>query len=67
MFFCRGLGMEAIVCDRSDMIFDNKNIGGVLLQYPDTEGNIYEMAELIERAHTNGVGECERHSLHIGY
>ena len=37
------------------MDFSNRDFSGVILQYPDTEGNIYDVTNIVERAHANGV------------
>jgi len=49
-----GFGVEVVVCDRDEMDFSNRNFCGVLLQYPDTDGTVYDMSRLIESAHENG-------------
>lgn len=38
-----------------EMDFSDKNVSGVLIQYPDTEGKVEDFTELIDRAHQNGV------------
>lgn len=38
-----------------EMDFSGKDVSGVLFQYPDTEGNVEDFSELVERAHQNGV------------
>ena len=35
--------------------FSNKEYSGILFQYPDTEGNISDLTELVQRAHDVGV------------
>ena len=37
------------------MDFSNRDFSGVILQYPDTEGNIYDVTNIVERAHAKGV------------
>ena len=37
------------------MDFSDRDFSGVILQYPDTEGNIYDVTNIVERAHANGV------------
>ncbi|KAG8595576.1 hypothetical protein GDO81_001559 [Engystomops pustulosus] len=41
-----------------DMDFSGKDISGVLFQYPDTDGNIEDFAQLVDRAHQNGTLAC---------
>ena len=55
MPLCSALGVETVVCDRGKMEFGDKSFTGVLLQYPDTEGSIYDMADIVEAAHQDGV------------
>ena len=38
-----------------DMDFSGDDVGGVLLQYPDTNGNIQDYSDLVEKAHKHGV------------
>ena len=35
--------------------FSQKDIAGVLFQYPDTEGNIYDFTRVVAEAKKNGV------------
>jgi len=51
----RGLGIQTHVCNREDMDFSSRDYTGALLQYPDTDGSIYDMDELIDQAHANGA------------
>lgn len=39
-----------------EMDFSEKDVSGVLFQYPDTEGKIEDFTGLVDRAHQNGVG-----------
>jgi glycine dehydrogenase len=48
------LGIEVVVGDHRKLQF-NKNIFGALLQYPATDGAIYDYAPFIEEAHKHGV------------
>jgi len=48
------LGIEVIVQDHTEFEFTDK-VFGVLLQYPDTFGIIYDFSNLIERAHQSGA------------
>ncbi|XP_050402682.2 glycine dehydrogenase (decarboxylating), mitochondrial [Patella vulgata] len=49
------LGIEVVICDWKQMEFDTHDFCGVLLQYPNTEGNILDYSLLIESAHTHGT------------
>ena len=51
----RGLGIETVVCDRDKMDFSKEDFNGVLLQYPDTDGTIYDPTSIIEQAHGSNV------------
>lgn len=35
--------------------FSNRDVAGVLFQYPDTEGSVHDFSEVVQRAHSNGV------------
>jgi glycine dehydrogenase len=35
--------------------FSNRDVAGVIFQYPDTEGSVYDFSEVVQRAHSNGV------------
>jgi len=52
---CSALGMEIIIGNVNDYDFSNRDVSGVLFQYPDTEGNIMDFSETVHKAHTNGV------------
>ncbi|XP_043917013.1 glycine dehydrogenase (decarboxylating), mitochondrial isoform X2 [Protopterus annectens] len=41
-----------------EMDFSNKDVSGVLFQYPDTEGRIEDFSEVVDRAHQNGTLAC---------
>ena len=49
------LGIDVIVQKREDMDFSDRDVGGVLIQYPDTDGNIYDLTDIVTQAHANGV------------
>lgn len=40
-----------IIGDRESFDFTNQDVSGVLFQYPDTNGNIVDFSELVEKAH----------------
>ena len=49
------LGLESVVVDRSAMDLTDKAVSGILLQYPDTRGNVYDLDQITDAAHKNGV------------
>lgn len=49
------LGLNVVVGDAKKEDFTNKNYSGILIQYPDTNGEIYDYSDLVARAHQNGV------------
>jgi len=51
----RGPGIELRVGDPSEIDFDRGDLFGILLQYPTTDGRIFDYGELVERAHEAGV------------
>ncbi len=51
------------MCSRNEMNFSSRDVCGVLLQYPDTDGNIYDLTGLVEDAHANGV--CVLFTAHV--
>ena len=66
-FFCcsstlgpDGDGLQVIVGDRESFDFSNQDVSGVLFQYPDTNGNIVEFSELVEKAHNAKVISLEK-------
>uniref|UniRef100_A0A0K2TMQ3 Glycine cleavage system P protein n=1 Tax=Lepeophtheirus salmonis TaxID=72036 RepID=A0A0K2TMQ3_LEPSM len=48
-------GIELVVGNVSEADFSNKDYSGVLFQYPDTEGNIFDFDGVIQRAKDNGT------------
>ena len=44
-----------IVGDRESFDFSNRDVSGVLFQYPDTNGNIVDFSNLVEKAHNAKV------------
>jgi glycine dehydrogenase len=50
----RALEIEVVVQDHTEFEFTDKVVG-VLLQYPDTFGTIYDFSELIAKAHQSGA------------
>ena len=53
--FSSALGIETVVCPRDQMDLTDEDFCGVLIQYPDTEGTVYDMSELVKKAHAHGV------------
>ena len=51
------LGIQLIIQNHNDFIF-NDDVFGVLVQYPDTEGNIHNFSELCIEAHNNNAYVC---------
>lgn len=49
------LGLESVIGPISEVQFDNHDYSGVLLQYPDTFGDVKDFAELAKSAKKNGV------------
>ena len=49
------MGIDVAVGNLREMDFSNKDVSGVVIQYPNTEGAIEDYSELVEKAHTNGV------------
>lgn len=50
----RLIGIEIFVERLDQMDFSCRDFAGVLVQYPDTEGRIYDFEHLIDSAHTHG-------------
>jgi len=46
-----GEGLQVIIGDKESFDFSNKDVSGVLFQYPDTNGKIDDFSDLVERAH----------------
>ena len=53
--FDSALGIEVERVDWHQMDLSNRDISGLMIQYPDTEGNVVDYGELIATAHANGV------------
>ena len=43
-------GIQIEIVDVSTVDFSNKDIGGIIFQYPDTEGTVRDFSDIIERA-----------------
>ncbi|XP_046850922.1 glycine dehydrogenase (decarboxylating), mitochondrial-like [Xenia sp. Carnegie-2017] len=46
-----GEGLEIIVTGKESFDFSNKDVSGVIIQYPDTNGSIFDYTDITERAH----------------
>lgn len=46
------------------MDLSDRDISGVILQYPDTDGTVYDFSCMVEDAHNSGVSS--NHGLCIG-
>ncbi len=51
----KALGLDVVVGDHEFYAFDGAGAFGVLVQYPDTEGNVVDYAAFAERAHEAGA------------
>lgn len=49
------LEIDVDIGNISNLDLSKKNIGGVLFQYPDTEGNIKDLSEFVETCHKYGT------------
>lgn len=50
------LGLEVqVVEDVNECDYSNRDIAGVLFQYPDTEGNTLDFTSLTDAAHSHGI------------
>ena len=49
------LGIEIERGDWREVVLSNRDISGILVQYPDTEGSIEDFTNLVDDAHANGV------------
>ncbi|KAL4235543.1 hypothetical protein ACF0H5_003940 [Mactra antiquata] len=50
-----GLGIDVECGNWRDVDLSNHDISGVLVQYPDTEGNIEDFTKLVNDTHANGT------------
>lgn len=51
---CQSLGLAVEVTDITNADFSNRDIAGVLFQYPDTQGNVIDFSSIAENAHSHG-------------
>lgn len=52
---CEPLELEVIVGPIDECNLASREISGILLQYPDTCGNVRDYTEISKTAHKNGV------------
>ena len=50
-----GLGLEAIVGDENSFDYTAKDVCGVLVQYPATDGAVIDYKPIVSKAHDNGI------------
>ncbi|CAI5462604.1 unnamed protein product [Closterium sp. Yama58-4] len=50
-----GLGIEAIVGDHTKFDYSKKDVCGVLVQYPATDGTLIDYSDFVVKAHENGA------------
>ena len=48
-------GIKIEVGNVFEIDFSQKDISGIIFQYPDTEGNIMDFTKVVEQAHKFGV------------
>jgi len=49
------LGIELVVGDHTRFDFGAKDVAGVLVQYPATDGRVFDYGAFVERAHAGGA------------
>lgn len=49
------LGLAVDVADITQADFTSRKYAGVLFQYPDTNGNLYDLTDIVQKAHSEGV------------
>eukprot|EP00245_Coleochaete_scutata_P007030 TRINITY_DN219_c0_g1_i1.p1 TRINITY_DN219_c0_g1~~TRINITY_DN219_c0_g1_i1.p1 ORF type:complete len:1024 (-),score=240.49 TRINITY_DN219_c0_g1_i1:648-3485(-) len=50
-----GLGMEAKVVSHEQFDYSNKDVCGVLVQYPATDGSVIDYTNIVHKAHAEGA------------
>lgn len=55
---CQSLGLTVEVNDVFEVDFSSREYAGVLVQYPDTEGNVHDFSAVSEQAHSHGTLVC---------
>ena len=51
----KGFGIELKVGDASAALEDGSSVCGVLVQYPDTDGNVKDFSALVDSVHQSGA------------
>ncbi|KAF6200337.1 hypothetical protein GE061_006640 [Apolygus lucorum] len=51
---CEPLGLKVVVGNVEEMDLENKDLSGILLQYPNTDGTVKDFSGLAAKAHENG-------------
>ncbi len=51
------LGIELVIDDVDNFSFDN-DFFGVLFQYPDSDGNVYDMSSVLDNCQKNSIFSC---------
>ena len=64
LLYFSALGIDASVCDVDQMVIDS-SVGGVLLQYPNTDGLIFDFTGLVKQAHDHKVKWMTMHTRAI--
>lgn len=49
------LGLTVDVVDINAADFSNRDVAGVLIQYPDTNGSVHDFTAVVDQAHDNGT------------
>lgn len=52
------LGLQVEIADVLQCDFSDRDVAGVLVQYPDTHGNILDFSSVAENAHSHGTLVC---------
>ena len=50
-----GLGLEAVVGDENSFDYTAKDVCGVLVQYPATDGSVIDYKPIVQKAHAGGI------------
>ncbi|KAK3233165.1 hypothetical protein CYMTET_56528 [Cymbomonas tetramitiformis] len=50
-----GLGLEAVVCNTDDFDYSKKDVCGVFVQYPATDGSVVDYTSVVQQAHKGGA------------
>ncbi|KAL8171124.1 hypothetical protein V2J09_022928 [Rumex salicifolius] len=50
-----GFDLKVVTCDLKDIDYSSGDVCGVLVQYPGTEGEVFDYGEFVKKAHASGV------------